>query len=162
MTVHADTEQAFQRADIIILLDEWSSDYSNPEDEEEEEKKKIVKRISDRYREYGRLIEEGASKEVRVIVATDLYVNLGCSLLLESAPSIGSSQIVAVATQLENEARATIARKLDVKTSGRSSLLVRPNCIHLGCYNIQNLKVRYFFALLSLQCHYGRGLVARS
>lgn len=132
MTVHADTEQAFQRADIVILLDEWRSDYSNPEDEEEEEKKKIVKRISDRYREYGRLIDEGASKEVRVIVATDLYVNLGCSLLLESAPSIGSGQVVAVATQLENEARATIARKLDVKTSGRSSLLVGPNRIHLG------------------------------
>lgn len=118
MTVHANTEQAFQRADIIILLDEWCSDYSNPEDEEDEEKKKIVKRISDRYREYGRLVDKGASKEVRVIVATDLYINLGCSLLLESAPSICSSQIVAVATQLENEARATIARKLDVKTSG--------------------------------------------
>lgn len=48
----------------------------------------------------------------------DSFVNLRCSLLTDNASFIDSDQFVAMATQLENEARAIIAKELRVKTSG--------------------------------------------
>ncbi len=111
VTVHTHLEEAFQEADVILLLDEWWSDDGDTESEK-------VKGISDRYREYGQLIDTRANKEVKVIVSGDSFVNLRCSLLLDSARSIDSRQFVAVATQVENEARAIIAKKLKVRTSG--------------------------------------------
>lgn len=118
--VHSDVRRAFQKADIVILLDDTSSDSGGLEEDDDEEdvEERKVRRISERYREYGRMIDEGASKEVKVIVALDSYANLACSLLLENAPTVDSSRFVVVSTQLENEARAVIAKKLDVKTSG--------------------------------------------
>lgn len=77
-----------------------------------------MKGVSARYREYGHLIDTRASKEVKVIVSGDSFVNLRCSLLLDDTHSIASHRYVAVATQLENEARAVVARKLKVRTSG--------------------------------------------
>lgn len=127
--VHSDVQRAFQKADIVILLDDAPSDSGGPEEEDDDEEdveKRKVRRISERYREYGRMIDEGASKEVKVIVALDSYANLACSLLLENAPTVDSSRFVAVSTQLENEARAVIAKKLDVKTSGEPSHRICP------------------------------------
>lgn len=120
--VHSDIQQAFQKADVVILLDDASSDGSALEEENEEDdvENRKVRRISERYREYGRMIDKGASKDVKVIVAPDSYANLACSLVLENAPSVNSSRFVAVSTQLENEARAVIAKKLGVRTSGES------------------------------------------
>lgn len=121
--VHTEVQQAFQKADIVILLDDATSDCSVLEEENDEDdvEKRKVRSISVRYREYGRMIDKDASKEVKVIVAPDSYANLGCSLMLENAPSVNSSRFVAVSTQLENEARAVIAKKLGVRTSGESS-----------------------------------------
>lgn len=123
MTIHTDLEQAFKEADVILLQDECWSDDSDTEDEEETKKK--VKRISDRYREYGQLIDTRANRDVKVIVSGDSFVNLRCSLLLDNVNVIDSNQFVTVATQLENEARAIIARKLKVRTSGRTFSLCR-------------------------------------
>lgn len=121
--VHTEVQQAFQKADIVILLDDATSDCSVLEEENDEDdvEKRKVRSISVRYREYGRMIDKDASKEVKVIVAPDSHANLGCSLMLENAPSVNSSRFVAVSTQLENEARAVIAKKLGVRTSGESS-----------------------------------------
>lgn len=117
MTIHTDLEQAFREADVIVLLDEgWSED--SDRGNEEEVKKKTVKGISDRYREYGQLIDTMANKDVKVIVSGDSFVNLRCSLLLDNVHSIDSHQFVTVATQLENEAKAIVAKKLKVRTSG--------------------------------------------
>lgn len=122
MTIHTNLDQAFQKADVIILLDEWWSDDGDAEDEEDKKKKK-VKGLSDRYREYGHLIDKRANKEVKVIVSGDSFVNLRCSLLLDNARSIDSHQFVTMATQLENEARALVAKKLKVRTSGNCDKL---------------------------------------
>lgn len=123
VNVYSDVQQAFQKADIVILLDDVPSNgsVSGEEDDKDDVEKRKVRRISERYREFGRMIDEGASKEVKVIVAPDSYANLTCSLVLENATSIKSSRFVAVSTQLENEARAIIAKKLGVRTSGESS-----------------------------------------
>lgn len=120
MTIHTDLEEAFQKAGVIILLDEPRCDDTDTEDEEEM-KKSEIDAVSQRYREYGRLIEARAKKEVKVIVSGDSFVNLRCSLLLDSTHSMNSRQFVAVATQLENEARAVVARKLHVRASGSCS-----------------------------------------
>lgn len=109
MTIHTDLEQAFHGADVIILLDE----------SDDTEEKRQAKAVSARYREYGRLIDARASREVKVLVSGDSLVNMRCSLLVDSARTIDSCRFVAVATQLENEARAVIARKVNVRTSGK-------------------------------------------
>ncbi|XP_029305331.1 putative malate dehydrogenase 1B [Cottoperca gobio] len=140
VSIHTDLEQAFQEADVILLLDEWWSDDSDKEDEEEMKKKK-VKGISDRYREYGRLIDTRANKEVKVIVSGDSFVNLRCSLLLDNARSIDSDQFVSVATQLENEAKAVIAKKLKVKTSDIKNVIVWGNISGSFYIDLQIAKV---------------------
>ncbi|XP_073318727.1 putative malate dehydrogenase 1B [Pagrus major] len=140
VTIHTDLGQAFQEADVILLLDECWSDGTKNENEEEK-KKKTVKGISDRYREYGRLIDTRANKEVKVIVSGDSFVNLRCSLLLDSARSIDSHQFVTMATQLENEARAIIAKKLKVKTSDVTNVLVWGNISGSFYVDLQRAKV---------------------
>lgn len=121
MTIHTDLEEAFHKADVIILLDEMWCDDSDTEDEEEK-KKKNVQAISERYRKYGPLIDTRANKEVKVIVSGDSLANLRCSLLLDNIHSIESRQFVTVATQLQNEARAIVAKTLKVRSSGSKSL----------------------------------------
>ncbi|XP_070786927.1 putative malate dehydrogenase 1B [Enoplosus armatus] len=139
VTIHTDLEQAFQEADVILLLDEWWSGDSETEDEEE--KKKKVKGISDRYREYGQLIDTRANKEVKVIVSGDSFVNLRCSLLLDNAHSVDNHQFVSMATQLENEARAVIAKKLKVRTSDITNVIVWGNISGSFYIDLQRAKV---------------------
>nr|XP_046238892.1 putative malate dehydrogenase 1B [Scatophagus argus] len=126
VTVHTDLEQTIQNADVVLLLDEWWSNDIDTENEEEKKTRK-VEWISDRYRKYGQLIDTRANKEVKVIVAGDSFVNLRCSLLLDNSRSIDSHQFVTMATQLENEARAIIAKKLKVKTSDVTNVIVWGN-----------------------------------
>lgn len=114
VTFHTDLEEAFKEADIILFLCE-------PDAENEEDKK--LKRVSERFTQYGQLIEKRANKEVKVIVSDAWFSNLRCSLLLENARSIDSNHFLSVGTQLQNEARAVVAKKLDVKTAGRDSYL---------------------------------------
>ncbi|XP_040035555.2 putative malate dehydrogenase 1B isoform X1 [Gasterosteus aculeatus] len=122
VSIHTDLDQAFQGADVILLLDEWWSD-----DGDGEEQKKNVKGMSDRYIEYGQLIDTRANKEVKVIVSADSFANWRCSLLLEHACSIDSHQFITMATQLENEAKAILATKLKVRTSDIRNVIVWGN-----------------------------------
>ncbi|XP_059183711.1 putative malate dehydrogenase 1B isoform X2 [Centropristis striata] len=138
VSIHTDMKEAFGGAEVIVMLDEsWS-------DAEEEEKKKKVKRVSDRYREYGQLIDTLAKKEVKVIVSGDSLVNLRCSLLLDNAPSIDSHQFVTMATQLENEAKAIIAKQLKVKTSDVTDVVVWGNISGSFYVDLQRAKVFNF------------------
>ncbi|XP_054479433.1 putative malate dehydrogenase 1B [Anoplopoma fimbria] len=137
VTIHTDLGQAFQEADVILMLDEWWSDDSD----DEEKRKKKVKGISDRYREYGQLIDTRANKEVRVIVSGDSFVNLRCSLLLDNARSIGTHQFVTMATQLEYEAKAIIAKKLKVRTSDITNVIVWGNISGSFYIDLQRAKV---------------------
>uniref|UniRef100_A0A8D3A247 Malate dehydrogenase 1B, NAD (soluble) n=1 Tax=Scophthalmus maximus TaxID=52904 RepID=A0A8D3A247_SCOMX len=111
---------------------------------QQEQKKKQVKEISDRYTEYGRLINTRANKEVKVIVSGDSFVNLRCSLLTDNASFIDSDQFVAMATQLENEARAIIAKELRVKTSDVTDVIVWGNISGSFYIDLQRTKVFNF------------------
>ncbi|XP_067116856.1 putative malate dehydrogenase 1B [Osmerus mordax] len=133
VTGHTDLDQAFQQAHVIILLDDsWS-------DGEEEES--TARKVADRYRGYGQLIEQRAHENVVAIVAGDSLVSLKCSLLLENAPSIDSSRFVVMATQLEYEARAHIAKKLNVKTADVSDVIVWGNISGISQVDLQRAKV---------------------
>ncbi|XP_070712041.1 putative malate dehydrogenase 1B [Pempheris klunzingeri] len=146
VTIHTDLEKAFQEADVILLLDDrWTDDSDaeneEEEEEEEEEKKRKVQAICDRYREYGKLMDTRANKEVKVIVSGDSFANLRCSLLLDNARSIASHQFVTMATQLENEARAVIAKKLRVQTSDVTDVIVWGNISGSFYIDLQRAKV---------------------
>ncbi|XP_068446421.1 putative malate dehydrogenase 1B isoform X2 [Clinocottus analis] len=98
VTIHTDLKQAFQEADIILLLDEWWSD-------ECDEEKRKVKGISDRYREYGQLMDTRANKEV------------------------------------ENEAKAILAKKLRVRPSDIKNVIVWGNISGSFYIDLQRAKV---------------------
>ncbi|XP_066512824.1 putative malate dehydrogenase 1B [Hoplias malabaricus] len=139
VTVHSDLTSAFQSADLIIFLDEWQS---NLERDQQDEKEHMVNWVAERFCSYGRLIEANAEKDVRVMVAGDTYVNLKCSVLIENAPSINPCHFVAMATQLEYEARAQVAEKLGVKTSDVTSITVWGNIS--GSYHIDLQRAKVF------------------
>ncbi|XP_061654863.1 putative malate dehydrogenase 1B isoform X1 [Phyllopteryx taeniolatus] len=120
VTIHTDLKEAFQKAEIILLLDDHLSEVNDTKDVQERKK---IKAIADLYTEYGQLIEARASSNVKVIVSGGSLVNLRCSFLLKAC-SIDSRHFVAVATQLENEARAAIANKLKVRTSEVTDVIV--------------------------------------
>uniref|UniRef100_A0A3Q3N9F0 Malate dehydrogenase 1B, NAD (soluble) n=1 Tax=Mastacembelus armatus TaxID=205130 RepID=A0A3Q3N9F0_9TELE len=103
--------------------------------------KKKVKDISERYREYGQLIDARANKEVKVIVSGDAFVNLKCSILVDNARSIDFHHFVTMATQLENEARAIIAKKLKVRASDIADVIVWGNVSGVFHIDLQRAKV---------------------
>ncbi|XP_072513668.1 putative malate dehydrogenase 1B [Salminus brasiliensis] len=139
VTVHSDPTSAFQSADLIVFLDDRSA---NPETRvEQDDKERPVRRVAERFRCYGRLIEAHAQRDVRVVVAGDSYVNLKCSLLIENAPSVDPRRFVAMATQMENEARAQLAEKLAVKTTDITDIIVWGNISGSSHVDLQRAKV---------------------
>ncbi|XP_056444415.1 putative malate dehydrogenase 1B [Gadus chalcogrammus] len=104
------------------------------------------KGISARYRRYGRLIGERASRRlgggVRVMVAGDAHLNLKCALLAESAPSLDPGLFVAVATPLETAASARIALKLGMRTTDVSGVIVWGN--PSGTFGVDLQRARVF------------------
>uniref|UniRef100_A0A6Q2Z3N4 Lactate/malate dehydrogenase C-terminal domain-containing protein n=1 Tax=Esox lucius TaxID=8010 RepID=A0A6Q2Z3N4_ESOLU len=108
----------------------------------EDEGENKVRKVSERYRQFGRLIEERAHKDVMVVVAGNSLVNLKCSLLLENTSSVSSGRFVAMATQLEYEARAHISQKLFVKTADVTDVIVWGNIS--GSYHIDLQRAKVF------------------
>ncbi|XP_071183952.1 putative malate dehydrogenase 1B [Salvelinus alpinus] len=100
-----------------------------------------VRKVSERYQQYGRLIDERVHINVAVIVAVNSLVNLKCSLLLENAPSVDSGRFVGMATQQEYEARAHIAQKLSVKTADVTDVIIWGNIRGSSHVDLQRAKV---------------------
>uniref|UniRef100_A0A3Q1FWH7 Malate dehydrogenase 1B, NAD (soluble) n=1 Tax=Acanthochromis polyacanthus TaxID=80966 RepID=A0A3Q1FWH7_9TELE len=136
VTVHTDLDEAFREADVILLMDDHWTD--EREDDGDEEKKR---KLTERYREYGQLIDTRGNKTVKVIVSGSSFVNLRCSLLADGARSIDSQQFVAMATQLENKARAVIAKKLKVRPSDVTDVIVWGNISGDFYVDLQRAKV---------------------
>ncbi|XP_063068674.1 putative malate dehydrogenase 1B isoform X2 [Engraulis encrasicolus] len=146
ITIHSHLDDCvFKQARIIIFLDDWQ----HGEEEEEEAAGEAVahmdqaalRKMAAQYRHYGKLINSRADKSVRVMVAGDSFVNLKCSLLLESAPSVDSSHFVAMGTQLECEARAQIGKKLGVKTADVTDVFIWGNISGHFCMDFQRTRV---------------------
>lgn len=127
VTVHSVLgDDVFYQAHFIIFLDDWQP--GQEEDGQTEDVcQAVMTKVVKNYQHYGKLIDSRAQKNVRVIIAGNSFINLKCSLLMENAPSVDSGHFVAMGTQLENEARAQIAKKLSVTSAGitsHSSVLV--------------------------------------
>ncbi|KAM4560037.1 putative malate dehydrogenase 1B [Odontesthes bonariensis] len=137
VTTHTDLDQAFHDADVILLLDDFKTEENNSD----EEKKERVREISERYRDYGHLIDTRANKQVKAIVSGDSFVNLRCALLADAARSIDSHQFVASATQLENQARAIIAKKMKVRSSDVTDVIVWGNISGTFYVDLQRAKI---------------------
>ncbi|KAI4886794.1 hypothetical protein NFI96_000950 [Prochilodus magdalenae] len=137
VTIHCDLTQAFQSAELIIFLEEWPSNPERKQDDEEQ----MVTQVTERFDRYSHLIEANAQRDVRVMVAGDTYVNLKCSLLIENASSVDPSRFVAMATQMEYEARAQLAEKLSVKTSDITDVIIWGNISGTSHIDLQRAKV---------------------
>ncbi|KAK6483213.1 putative malate dehydrogenase 1B [Huso huso] len=124
VTVHADLNDAFMNAGVIIVLDEVKQE-----------------ELSNTCKEYGHLIDSNAHSDVRVVVAGNSYVNLKCYLIMQSAPSIATCNFVAVATHLENIARSQLAKKLNVTTSEVKCVLMWGNIGGSIYIDLQRAKV---------------------
>ncbi|XP_016420819.1 putative malate dehydrogenase 1B [Sinocyclocheilus rhinocerous] len=109
--------------------------------DEQDDKDHMVSQVAERFRCYGQLIEANAQKDVRVIVAGDSFVNLKCSLLIENAPSVNPHNFVAMATQLEYEAKTHLAQKLLVKTADITKVIVWGNISGIYHIDLQRAKV---------------------
>uniref|UniRef100_A0A3Q4GK40 Malate dehydrogenase 1B, NAD (soluble) n=1 Tax=Neolamprologus brichardi TaxID=32507 RepID=A0A3Q4GK40_NEOBR len=107
----------------------------------EEVKKKKVKVISERYKEYGQRIDATAKETVKVIVSGDSFLNLRCSLLVDSARSIDSHQFIAAAAQLENEAKAVLGKKMRMRPSDITDVIVWGNISGTFYIDLQRAKV---------------------
>ncbi|XP_077583063.1 putative malate dehydrogenase 1B [Stigmatopora nigra] len=118
VTIHTDLQDAFRKAEIILLLDE-----RRPEGAAGVPDPESVRATVDLYARYGRLIGSGAADNVKVVVSGGPLVNLRCSVLLGES-SLDAARFAAVATELENRARAAIADKLAVRTSEVKDVIV--------------------------------------
>ncbi|XP_017312418.1 putative malate dehydrogenase 1B isoform X1 [Ictalurus punctatus] len=132
VTVHSDLTVAFRAADLIVLLDE-----RGPNEDAEQRLSRVVERLDC----YGRLIEDNAHRDLRVLVAGDVYVNLKCGLLIERAPSVDPRRFVAIAAQLEGEARTQLAVQLSVKSHDITDVIVWGNISGRYHVDLQRAKV---------------------
>ncbi|XP_051983465.1 putative malate dehydrogenase 1B [Xyrauchen texanus] len=139
VTVHLEQTQAFQEAHLIIFLDDLLPECKS--NDEQDDKDHMVSWVTRNFCCYGQLIEANAQKDVRVMVAGDSFLNLKCSLLIENAPSIDPHNFVAMATQLEYEARAQLAQKLSVKTEDITEVIIWGNISGCSHIDLQMAKV---------------------
>ncbi|KAK1802699.1 hypothetical protein P4O66_021241, partial [Electrophorus voltai] len=139
ITIHCDMSQAFLSAGLIIFLDDGPPMYNGREGRSSEAI--VLTKVAERYRLYGQLMEGNAHPDVRVLVAGTVYVNLKCSLLIESVTSNCPKRFVAIATQLEGQARAQLAEKLAVKSPDISDVIIWGNISGTFHIDLQRAKV---------------------
>ncbi|XP_073398012.1 putative malate dehydrogenase 1B isoform X2 [Dendrobates tinctorius] len=120
VTLHTITDDAFLQADFVIVLNDV---LANEDQRSEAQISKIKKQCT----RYGALIDQNARKDVKVIVFGTNYVNLIALLIIKHAPSINPHNIVALPTQLEFEAKAQIAKKLNINSSVIKDVVVWGN-----------------------------------
>ncbi|KAJ6665362.1 hypothetical protein lerEdw1_004411 [Lerista edwardsae] len=120
VTMHTTEDEAFLEADVIILLDDVLQE-TIPTLED------CIHQVTSQCEVYGPLIEKNAKSSVKVIVVGKTFANLKTLMIMTHAPTINPKNIVTVATLLENEAKALLARKLNMYATGIKNLVVWGN-----------------------------------
>ncbi|XP_060638736.2 putative malate dehydrogenase 1B [Anolis sagrei] len=120
VSLHTELDEAFLEADVIVLLDDILQE-SIPTIED------CIRQVAHQCEIYGPLIEKNAKSSVRVVVMGKTFTNLKASLLMTHAPSVNPRNIVTVAMLLESEAKAMVARKLQMHPAGIKNLIVWGN-----------------------------------
>nr|DBA20040.1 TPA: hypothetical protein GDO54_015781 [Pyxicephalus adspersus] len=134
VSLHTMADDAFLHADFVIVLDDaLPKDDQSPED--------YIKMVAEQCTQYGDLIDQNANKEVKVVVAGSTYSNLKALMMLKNAPSIHPNHVVALPTQLEFEAKAQIAQKLNINSSVVKDVIVWGNISGINYLDLNEAKV---------------------
>eukprot|EP00061_Rhincodon_typus_P005236 g24506.t1 len=107
VTVQNSLRKAFMDAEVIILLDDVVP-------EKDQSVEDCYREMAGLYQEIAIKIDTFAKPSARVLVAGDYILNLKTYLLMDSAYAIDHCNFIAVSTQLEGEAKALLARRLNV------------------------------------------------
>nr|XP_012594324.1 putative malate dehydrogenase 1B isoform X2 [Microcebus murinus] len=133
-------EEAFDQADVVIVLDDSAEHELNSLEESLRSRVPLC-------RLYGYLLEKNAHGSVRVIVGGKTFVNLKTALLMRYAPSIARN-IIAVALGVEGEAKALLARKMKTIPSYIKDVIVWGNISGNNYIDLRKTKVyRYESAI---------------
>ena len=120
VTVTGDVTKAFKDASVVILLDEITR-YENDTDDD------YLKTNSKVFASYGKVLNEVAKKDVKVVLGGYGPLNLNTYVLIQNAPSIPKENIVALSRVLENQAKAIIATRLNVNSAGVVDVVIWGN-----------------------------------
>ncbi|XP_058042357.1 putative malate dehydrogenase 1B isoform X1 [Ahaetulla prasina] len=120
VTLHTELEEIFLDADIIVLFDDILQE-TIPTVEH------CIHQVTDQCKIYGPLIEQNAKSNVKIIVMGKTFTNLKSLMLMTYAPSINPRNIITLAMLLESEAKAMVARKMQMHPAGIKNLIVWGN-----------------------------------
>ncbi|KAM4836100.1 putative malate dehydrogenase 1B isoform 1-T1 [Thomomys bottae] len=126
-------EEAFQQAQVIIVLDEST-------EREVTSLENCLRSKVSLCRLYAYHMEKNAHESVKVIVGGKSFVNLKTILLMQYAPSIADN-IIAVAMGVEGQARATIAKKLKTAASCIKDVIIWGNISGTNYVDLRKAKV---------------------
>lgn len=110
---HTEIDKAFIQADVVIVLDDVLLNC------EVQPLESYVREVSEICQVYAHLIEKNAKSDVRVISSGKTFVNLKAMMMMTYGSSIKPENVIAVATSLENAAKAMLARKLNMNAAGK-------------------------------------------
>ncbi|NXS53555.1 MDHC protein, partial [Brachypteracias leptosomus] len=118
---HTEVDEAFIRADIIIVLDDvlLNCEVQSLED--------YIREVSEICRVYAPLIEKNAKSGARIISSGKTFVNLKAMMIMTYGPSIKPENVIAIATSWESAAKAMLARKLSTNAAGIKDVIVWGN-----------------------------------
>lgn len=152
VTMHTVSEETFLLADVIIVLDDVPL-------QENQSVEDSVSLLANRCKEYGDLIERNANAGVKIIVAGDTFVNLKALLIMSHAPSFPKHNVIAVATLLEWEAKAQLAKKLNVNAAVVKDVIVWGNISGVNFLDLQLAKVYHYDSAIWGPPSYSRPLL---
>ncbi|XP_072834373.2 putative malate dehydrogenase 1B isoform X1 [Pogona vitticeps] len=120
VSLHIELDGAFLDGDVIVLLDDVLQE-TIPTLED------CIRQVARQCEIYGPLIEKNAKSSVRIVVMGKTFANLKALMLMTHAPSLNPRNIVTLSTLLESEAKAMLARKLQMHPAGIKNLIVWGN-----------------------------------
>ncbi|XP_050010296.1 putative malate dehydrogenase 1B isoform X2 [Alexandromys fortis] len=127
------TEDAFLRAQVIVILDDST-------DEEVYTLESCLRSRVPLCRLYGYLMEKNAHESVKVIVGGKTFVNLKTALLMQYAPNIAHN-IIAVALGVEGQAKAAVARKMKTTSASIKDVIIWGNISGNNYIDLRKAKV---------------------
>lgn len=120
ITITSDVKKAFQNCSAIVLLDDLKQ---NPN----EDKASWVKRNASHFSAYAKTINEVAQKNVKVLISGNGPINTNIFMMIQNAPGIPRQNFVGLSRIVENSAKAVVADRLKVNTSGVVDLIIWGN-----------------------------------
>ncbi|XP_075286437.1 putative malate dehydrogenase 1B isoform X2 [Opisthocomus hoazin] len=132
---HTEIDEAFNQADIIIVLDDVLLNC------EVQSLENYTREVGEICRVYAPLIEKNAKSEVRVISSGKTFVNLKAMMIMTYGPSIKPENVIAIATPWESAAKAMLARKLNMNAAGVKDVIVWGNITGCNYIDLSHAKL---------------------